>query len=119
LKVYYRYTYAPNFLKKLQVRHAIRSIPMLSTIGREKNSFFFFFQKKAYGDAIEHGKKYEAEAFAAYAMSCSDIVVSAGFVICKKFPWLGYSPDGIVVNSSGVPQKLLEIKCPVKGKHCL
>jgi hypothetical protein len=52
-------------------------------------------------------------------MSCSDIVVSAGFVICKKFPWLGYSPDGIVVNSSGVPQKLLEIKCPVKGKHCL
>jgi hypothetical protein len=24
--------------------------------------------------------------------------------------------DGIVVNSSGVPQKLLEIECPVKGK---
>jgi hypothetical protein len=43
-------------------------------------------------------------------MSCSDIVVSAGFVVCKKFPWLGYSPDGIVVNSSGVPQKLLKIK---------
>jgi hypothetical protein len=75
-----------------------------------------FFPKKAYGDAIEHGKKYETEAFAAYAMSCSDIVMSAGFVICKKFPWLGYSPDGIVVNSSGIPQKLLEIKCPVKGK---
>jgi hypothetical protein len=24
--------------------------------------------------------------------------------------------EGIVVNSSGVPQKLLEIKCPVEGK---
>jgi hypothetical protein len=36
LIVYYRYTYAQIFLIFLQVRHATRSLPTLSRIGREK-----------------------------------------------------------------------------------
>lgn len=30
--------------------------------------------------------------------------------------WLGYSPDGELVDDSNYPSKLVEIKCPYKGK---
>lgn len=35
--------------------------------------------------------------------------------VCKANPWLACSPDGIVMKNS-LPERLLEIKCPVKEK---
>jgi len=32
-------------------------------------------------------------------------------------PWLGYSPDGIIIDSNYSPIKKIEIKCPFKGKN--
>ncbi|KAL1488169.1 hypothetical protein ABEB36_015127 [Hypothenemus hampei] len=34
----------------------------------------------------------------------------------EAFPWLAYSPDGIII-SNGVPSALLEIKCPFKERR--
>ena len=42
-------------------------------------------------------------------------VRSCGFVISPKWPWLGCSPDGIVVKS-GIPVGCIEVKCPYSIK---
>ncbi|KAJ8914738.1 hypothetical protein NQ315_017449 [Exocentrus adspersus] len=47
-----------------------------------------------------------------------EYVDTAGFIICQKFPWLGFSPDGIVFGRNG-PIRLLEIKCPYSGVNCV
>lgn len=62
-----------------------------------------------------YGKAHEKNAMGAYIKNNPGIqVCQAGFIICEKFPSLGYSPDGIVFEN-GVPVKLLEIKCPIAG----
>ncbi|KAJ8913089.1 hypothetical protein NQ315_006590 [Exocentrus adspersus] len=64
----------------------------------------------------EHGKKYEKEALRIYSKNHNNCVISTpGFIISETFPWLAFSPDGIIFNN-GVPSKLLEIKCPFSGK---
>lgn len=41
-------------------------------------------------------------------------------IINQNNPWLGYTPDGVVVNNENIPVKIIEIKCPFKGKsQCL
>lgn len=42
--------------------------------------------------------------------------MECGLVINSKNPWLGYTPDGVIVNNENVPIKLIEIKYPFKGK---
>ena len=42
-------------------------------------------------------------------------IVEKGLVIQAACPWLGASPDGIVFVG-GVPQRLLEVKCPYQLK---
>lgn len=37
---------------------------------------------------------------------------SAGFIVCEKFPILGYSPDGLIGSNGGV-----EVKCPTTKVH--
>ncbi|XP_064472617.1 uncharacterized protein LOC135387264 [Ornithodoros turicata] len=41
--------------------------------------------------------------------SCGVQLVECGLVVPAKNPWIGYTPDGIVMNC-GKPEKLLEIK---------
>jgi hypothetical protein len=41
-----------------------------------------------------------------------------GILIHKKYPWLAYSPDGVILEK-GVPTRLLEIKCPYLGKSLI
>ncbi|KAE9534085.1 hypothetical protein AGLY_008821, partial [Aphis glycines] len=39
-----------------------------------------------------------------------------GLVIDVNNPWLGYSPDGVIIDEYFVPIKIIEIKCPFDGK---
>ena len=44
-----------------------------------------------------------------------ETVRSCGFVVSPKWPWLGCSPDGIVMRN-GVPEGCVEIKCSHASK---
>lgn len=65
---------------------------------------------------MEHGKKYEPFARDAYRQLLKCNVVECGLVVSEMNPWLGFSPDGVVVES-GRPVKLIEIKCPFEGRN--
>lgn len=63
-----------------------------------------------------HGINFENEARNLYKNLYSETVIETGFVVSKLNLWLGCSPDGIILNKEQVPYKLLEIKCPYKGR---
>lgn len=64
--------------------------------------------------AINYGRNNESKAFDDYKNLTGFDVCKAGFVINKKFPGLGCSPDGLVVDKDGSVARLIEIKCPLK-----
>lgn len=76
----------------------------------------YFWPRKISNKYIEHGLKYEGEALEKYKQTNHYDVCNLGLVICKRYPWLAYSPDGVVM-SEGVPVRLVEIKCPYNGKN--
>lgn len=86
---------------------------------REKCGYFFVdgklvrLEKKpdTSSDATRHGVKYEDEARDYYVKMTGEVVHEIGLVKHPVHQWLAGSPDGI--TESG---RLLEIKCPLKGK---
>jgi hypothetical protein len=82
----------------------------------EKKSKSLFFPKIVNTVATRHGNAYEEEALEEYRKFTEEDIRTLALIICKKYPWMGYSPDGVVVDADGIPTKLIEIKCPLKGK---
>ncbi|KAF5304995.1 hypothetical protein FQR65_LT18805 [Abscondita terminalis] len=77
----------------------------------------YFWPKSFVSKFTEYGKKYEQNAMKAYKTRNKTYEVFVpGFVVCKLYPWFGYSPDGIVFEN-GHPIRLVEIKCPYTGKE--
>uniref|UniRef100_A0ABD2WQR0 YqaJ viral recombinase domain-containing protein n=1 Tax=Trichogramma kaykai TaxID=54128 RepID=A0ABD2WQR0_9HYME len=67
-------------------------------------------------DAMKYGSNTEAEARSTYqALHPEYQVIESGLIISEDNPWLGYSPDGIIIHGSD--KFLLEIKCPAMGKN--
>lgn len=73
-----------------------------------------FFPKHFTNKFVEHGRRYEKEALEAFKKECEDEIVTPGLVVSTTFPWLGFSPDGVVFEND-TPTTLLEIKCPFIG----
>ncbi len=62
---------------------------------------------------ILHGKKYENRAIEKFE-KCFDVNVKKnGLFVNPKYPFLGASPDGLVLNDA-----LVEVKCPFTGRNC-
>ena len=65
-------------------------------------------------EATMYGRQHEATAVASYCrlmsqVTSSDVVAQpSGLVIRPDYPWLGASPDGIILEGNG----LVEVKCP-------
>ncbi len=68
---------------------------------------------KKYGKipALEYGVENEPKARQDYIAKSGNAVQDTGFWTHTDYPWLGGSPDGIVLDKSG-QKGLLEIKCP-------
>ncbi len=62
-------------------------------------------------EATRHGVKYENEARDYYVSKTGEVVHEIGLATHPVYSWLAGSPDGI--TESG---RLLEIKCPLKGR---
>lgn len=60
--------------------------------------------------AAAHGIKNEALAREEYVKRIGLKVVQSGLLVNPLLPWLGYSPDGIVIND-----RIIKIKCLEKG----
>ncbi|KAJ8939898.1 hypothetical protein NQ318_023238 [Aromia moschata] len=60
---------------------------------------------------VLHGLKYEKEALEKYKIVNNYDIYEPGLIVCSQNPWLAYSPDGVVF-ADGLPNKLIEIKCP-------
>jgi len=75
----------------------------------------YFWAKSFTNKFVKHGIEYENTARDLYASCSNQKIVECGLVINSKNPWLGYTPDGVIVNNENVPIKLIEIKCPFKG----
>lgn len=61
--------------------------------------------------AISHGVRCEPLAIKAYERDYNKCVSACGFVIPPHIPWLGCSPDGIIMHE----RKIIEVKCPSSG----
>lgn len=77
----------------------------------------YFWPKLFTSKFTLHGITYENTAREMYIKNTSNKVVKSGFIINKNEKWLGYSPDGVIVDSNNYPTKLLEIKCPFQGSN--
>lgn len=77
----------------------------------------YFWPKPFSNKYIEHGIYFEKAARDCYSKKIGEsVVLQTGLIVDPKNVWLGYSPDGVVFQGD-IPTKLLEIKCPFKGKN--
>ena len=68
-------------------------------------------------DPRVHGARTEAAARAAYEERMQDhiYVEECGLFILEEHPWLGASPDGLLMCLDSRSQGVLEIKCPASA----
>lgn len=66
---------------------------------------------------VSYGQRTEAIALETYKNEYKKIILKCGLVIDSLRPWLCASPDGIILNSNGTIEKVLEIKCPITVKN--
>ncbi|XP_043212915.1 uncharacterized protein LOC122389961 [Amphibalanus amphitrite] len=65
--------------------------------------------------ATAHGIKAEKHALELYEGVCQGKLVTCGLLVQPGCPWLGCSPDGVVMHD-GQAVRLVEVKSPVCGK---
>jgi hypothetical protein len=81
----------------------------------EKKSSHYFWPKSFTSKFTQHGVKFENRVRKLYAKISGQNITKCGLLTSEIEKWLGYSPDGIILDSKNYPFKLLEIKCPFKG----
>ncbi|KAK3918305.1 tRNA dimethylallyltransferase [Frankliniella fusca] len=67
-------------------------------------------------DATDKGLMYEDDARDCYTKMYSKPVAIAGIIVNPLVPWLGFSPDGIIMDNDK-PFRVWENKTPVKGQN--
>ncbi|XP_030749252.1 uncharacterized protein LOC115877238 [Sitophilus oryzae] len=75
----------------------------------------FYWPKSFTNKFVRHGLKYEKDARAAFISQTGHTVIECGMIISPQNKWLGFSPDGIIIDTNGNPVALLEIKCIYSG----
>lgn len=76
----------------------------------------YFWPKLFTNKFVKYGLQYENIARDLYSKEFNTNILECGLVIDVNNPWLGYSPDGVIIDEYFVPIKIIEIKCPFDGK---
>lgn len=63
------------------------------------------------------GEEYEPLARDAYSKKNLVQVETFGFISSDKYPWLGFSPDGLIGGEDRTYKEAIEIKCPSTHTH--
>jgi putative phage-type endonuclease len=77
--------------------------------------FRYFFDSAPDNENFRYGREMEPKAKEEYSNVNSVVVHESGLVICRHFPWLCASPDGLIVGPTG-ELIVLEVKCPTSGQ---
>lgn len=77
----------------------------------------YFFPKNVTVPAMLHGITNEAKARKHFAEETGFVVEEVGMLVPHNNPWIGCSPDGIIMGNEDTPYAILEIKCPYSGKQ--
>lgn len=67
-------------------------------------------------EEMQRGDEYEPLVRKEYEKQRAHKVDVFGFISSERFPWMGYSPDGII-KVGEVYRKAIEIKCPDTKTH--
>ncbi|KAK4882490.1 hypothetical protein RN001_005809 [Aquatica leii] len=78
-------------------------------------SLKYFYPKTFTNKYVRHGLTHETSARTTFVEATGLSVLQCGLVVSEGNPWLGYSPDGLVVDNNEYPEQLIEIKCPFEG----
>jgi len=76
----------------------------------------YFWPKPFTNKFVKYGLQYENIARDLYSKEFNTNILECGLVIDINNPWLGYSPDGVIIDEYFLPIKIIEIKCPFDGK---
>lgn len=68
----------------------------------EKKACKYFWPTPFSSIYTEYGRKCEAKVREVYSNNLKVRVVKRGLIICKNDSFLGYSPDGIMVDEHGI-----------------
>ena len=102
---------ASNFGKVLNRRRNILPTSIVNSITSRAN-----YGKKSMPSSLKWGIELEDVAIEKYEQSFPDLSVKkCGFVASPQWPWLGCSPDGIVMKDD-TPVGCVEVKCPFSKK---
>lgn len=76
----------------------------------------YFWPKSFINKFVKHVIEYESTARNLYIKNTNQTILECGLVTNPNKPWLGYTPDGVIVNNENIPIKIIEIKCPFNGR---
>ena len=100
-KIYIRKRNFPTLIKEL--KDGLKNVP------------------KSVRNALDHGKEFESVAlekffdFLTWKLKQNVCIRSTGLVVQSSLFWIGASPDGLMIESSG--PVLIEIKCPYSKRN--
>lgn len=75
----------------------------------------YFWPKPFTNKYVKHGIEFKNFARQLYSKNTNTKIHECGFITHSISPWLGYSPDGVILDVDNKPIKLIEINCPYKG----
>jgi len=68
--------------------------------------------------SLKYGRENESLALHKYCEARANIIVlKTGLIVNPEHPWLGCSPDGIVLSNEGNIEGCAEVKCPYTHIH--
>lgn len=73
----------------------------------------YFHRPNITNKYVKHGLKYEEDAIKTFSENTKLEVLHCGMVVPHNNSWLGYSPDGIIIENG--KRVLLEVKCLYEG----
>jgi len=94
---------------------AKNNLPLVDELIAEKHSDLI--EETFVNDAMQRGIDLEPFAIAEFEDRIEMKVDSFGLVTNDDFPGCHLSPDGLILDGSGVPLSGVEVKCPSTKKH--
>lgn len=109
--------HSPEWLKYRKFRITGSRCYSLYTYSKndwETKTVKYFYKHSFTNKFVKHGLKWESQARTVFKDQTKSGVFECGMVVSHSNPWLGFSPDGVIMENDR-PHQLLEIKCIFEG----
>lgn len=113
----------PEWLRQRKFRVTASISHSIFRARSDKNRMMYFLSNSGSASgksclaAINYGREMETEARKKFEEISGKKIHESGLVVRSDVPFLGASPDGIILDTNGI--SVLEIKCPFKCKDSI